>query len=277
MGTREEGEKLSGPVPCNLMGPSLSFPGEISKRQNSRDRILFMIKRNHFLQDVLALCSHFFLFWELLHPDKHNHSSALFSCPPLWNANEHLLRFPFAPGDVLSNFICIAHALHTVSPLVLMAALCSGYFYPFTFLIEELRLGEVKQHIQVIEPGLKPGFVTQLMVTPATQLLRPRSEWSLISFFPSPSYPLSQQVLWTLSPTYVPDLATFFFFFCLHNASFVYSHMGPCLEHCSSLLSCSSCFHSSSWCWNDILKIKLDPIISLFKTPTDCPILIRKI
>lgn len=47
VGDQERREKLSDPVPCNLMGPLLSFPGEISERQNSRDRVLLVIKRNH--------------------------------------------------------------------------------------------------------------------------------------------------------------------------------------------------------------------------------------
>lgn len=39
------------PVPCNLLGPLLSFPGDIPKRQNSRDRILLVIKRNSFYEN----------------------------------------------------------------------------------------------------------------------------------------------------------------------------------------------------------------------------------
>lgn len=36
------------PLPCNLIGPLLSYPGEIPKRQNGGDRISLVIKRDPF-------------------------------------------------------------------------------------------------------------------------------------------------------------------------------------------------------------------------------------
>lgn len=176
-------EQLRDPVPYTMMGPSLAFPGEIPKRQNSRDRILLGTRRNYFYEtswpySPIASSS------ESCFIQRNSHSSALLSCPPLWNANgcPRLLSFLHAPGGVLRYFIHIAHALHTLSHLVHMPALCSRYSYPFPFHIGELRLGEVKQHTQVMEPGLKPRACYSVNGNTSHTVAQAK-KWMILDFF----------------------------------------------------------------------------------------------
>lgn len=111
---REEGRSSGSLCVCNLMDPLFSFPGDLPERHNSRCRILFVIESS-FLQNFLAVCSHFFPIWELLCWERHCHGSA----PLNMNESSHLLSFACLPDIVLSCFMSVSCALRAWSHLIL--------------------------------------------------------------------------------------------------------------------------------------------------------------